>query len=287
MSDPALMVGPMDVDSSTELTERYGVANNALELLRRQAMNMPAELMGILASPPDGDRSEALDADEVDRAAREFIGESLQKSHDDSMLPNPEYEADDIDIRGRYVRGADDRSRVVTITYVVPSGRTGKAAIGAYRDFPSSVAQFEQLRRVKMGIASLTPDDEGRRSADSPEADALREEVQRLNAELAAARDPEPYAGYGDSNAKSIVERVKEADRDEAQAVADYERSHENRTTVVDAAVKRVDALDEEAEAALREQQEAADAEKRELLDRLAALEAQLADKPADGDGGK
>jgi hypothetical protein len=283
MSDPALMVGPLDVDSSTELTERFGVANNALELLRRTSLNMPAELMGILALPPDRDRTEALDADEVDRKAREVLGDSLQQSRDDTLLPNPEYDADAITIHGRYVRGADDRTRVVTVSYTVPSGRTGKAAIGPYKEFTKSVGLYEDSRRVKMGIASLTGDDEGGRSADSPEAEALREEVLRLREELEAARDPEPFEGYGDANANDLKKRLADADRDEAQAIADYERSHENRSTVVDAAVKRVDTIDEEAEAAEREAQEARDAEMAELREQLAELKARA--DAADGDG--
>lgn len=274
MPDPALMVGPQDPDNTAELTQRYGVGNNALLLLEGQEQNFPAELRAALALPIDAERSEALVDAEVYAAAGDLLRET-KTIGDEERKP---------ELVESYVRGSDDRSRVVTISYISPSGRSAKALLGPYvnrenpsKGFPQSQKAHDEVRRAKMGIAAAQSrlDRDEDPAPDSPEAEALREEVERLSKELASARDPEPFEGYVAENASNLRKRLADSDRDEAQRVLDYERAHEDRSTVTDAAVKRIDAIDE----AEREQSDAQARENAELRERLAALEAKLADE--------
>lgn len=270
--DPSLLVGPQDPDATAELTQRYGVGNNAVKLLEAQADNYPAELRALLSLPIDDDRSQALLDEDVYAAAGDLLRET-KRIGDEDRAP---------ELVESYVRGSDDRSRVVTITYISPSGRSAKAALGAWAGdgFSKSRDAYEELRRGKMGLAAAQARVAGDSQvpADSPEAEALREEVERLHKELEAARDPEPFEGYNAANASELKKRLADSDRGEAQRVLDYERAHEDRSTVTDAAVKRVDAID----AAEQEQREAQERENAELRERVAALES--AQSSGDGD---
>lgn len=234
-----LVVGPMDPDNTAELTQRYGVGNNALELLRGQADNHPPELRAILAMPTDTEgRSEALIHDEVVNRA----GDLLKR--------------EGAELESAYVRGATDRTRVVTINYTVPSGRNGKASLGPWAEFSQSVAEFERVRRAKMGLAAAgaaldAPDEEA--PAASPEAEAMRKLLEEQQKELAELRNPEPAPGYRQLNARDAATAVYEMDASQVDAVERYESTAglgdggEPRKTVVAAVEKRRADLAEQA----------------------------------------
>jgi hypothetical protein len=272
MTDAALMVGPQDPESTAELVAKGGVGDNAVKLLERQARNQPVELMGILAMPPDQLRSDSLDTEEVDRHARRAIQGWLDEAKADGDSVSPDYSADDVLIDGRWVRGTSDRTRVVTITYVLPSGRSAKAAIGSYSDFPASQASYELQHRRAMGIREDVAQLQGA-PVESPEAEALRAELARVEAELAEARDPAPFEGYAEMTAKHIVDNlIADATIGDVEALLEYERRHEDRSTVVTAAGKRIVAL-KQAEADVRARE----------LEELEQLRAQVAELRAKG----
>lgn len=206
----SLKVGPMDPDNTAELTARVGVGNNALELLKGQADNQPPELMAILAIPPDGARSEALVYDEVVRGAGDLL------------------DREGAELLAAYVRGDSDRTRAVTIHYKIASGRTGKASIGLWTDFPQSVRAFEDTRRLKMGLGSAlaqldNPEDTP--PAASPELEALKAALEDQQKELAELRNPEPVEGYRALNARDAALRVYEMDGSQVDATERFERT--------------------------------------------------------------
>lgn len=228
----AYVVGPMDPDNTAELTARYGVGNNALELLVRQADNQPPELMSALVMPPDDERSQALVLDEVIKASGGLL------------------EREGTQLRAAYVRGKDPWSQVVTVTYTVASGRVGKALLGKYRDnFPESQAAYERVARARMGLsaadaallANAPNSGGGDVPPDSPEAGGLRELVnemqsrfererqedaakrEALEGELEKLRNPEPVAGYADLNVKDAADRVASMDDTALDATIRYE----------------------------------------------------------------
>jgi hypothetical protein len=145
------------------------------------------------------------------------------------------------------VRGGDDVTRVVTITYTVASGRVAKALLGAWSTFPQSVDAFEQVRRAKMGftagLAQLT--NEQAPPASSPEAESLRSLVEEMQAELAELRNPEPVPGYRELSARDAAQRVYDLDASQLDAVERYEAaSHASddspgRKSVLNAVDKR------------------------------------------------
>lgn len=204
----AVQVGPMDPDNTAELTARYGVANNSLELLKGQADNQPPELMAILAVPADSERSETLVHDEVVSAAGDLLTREGSK------------------LLSSYVRGSTDGDRVVTISYQVPSGRTGKAALGLWRDFPQSVAAWESVRRTKMGIAAAAAGVSGAPGdvpPASPELEALQKTMLEQQAKIADLENPEPVVGYKALNARDAALAVYDMDASQVDATERYE----------------------------------------------------------------
>lgn len=246
MPDPALMVGPQDPDNTAELTARYGVANNAIELLTGVADNQPAELMSLLALPTDQDRSDALVLAEVERAA----GDLLDRTE---VIDGEERSAY---LAAAYVKGNDPRSRVVTITYVVPSGRTGKASLGSYDEFPQSQAAFEELRRAKMGVASESSrlgkaaGDDSVPDPASPEIEAMRESMDEMHRELRElrARQAEPVEGFSELNATDSKAAIADFDASQLDKAEELERGRgeKTRSSVTDAIEKRRTELEQQ-----------------------------------------
>lgn len=233
-----LIVGPMDPDNTAELTARYGVGNNALKLLQGQADNQPPELMAALTMPPDVDRSQALVLDEVMRKSGDLLSR------------------DGCQLRSAYVRGKDPWSQVVTITYLVPSGRVGKALLGPFSEFPKSMEAFERVRSAKMGLGSYAdglanPGDTP--PAASPEAEQLRKLVEEMQQELGRLRNPEPVEGYRSLNAQEAAMAVYEMDASALDRVVAYEtaagagQDGGPRSTVIKAVGKRREDLAEQA----------------------------------------
>lgn len=226
-----LVVGPMDPDNTAELTRNYGVGNNSLELLRGQADNQPPELMAILAVPADSERSEALVLDEVIRAAGDLL------DRDGSRLLSA------------YVRGSTDMDRVVTISYEVASGRTGKAALGPWvKGFPQSYAAWDGLRRQKMGLASAGASLTGGSLDASPELAEMRKVLEEQAVKLAELQNPEPVEGYREMNATDAATSVYEMDASQLDAVLRFEdNTGSPRVTVQRAVEKRREDLAAEA----------------------------------------
>ena len=86
----------------------------------------------------------------------------------------------------------------------------------------------------------LVPGEEVAKSIDDePE---LIEELAEPGAEDGAGAEvevDEPWEGYGEMNAKSVIARIREAGAVEVALVELYERAHKRRKTVLDAAGRR------------------------------------------------
>jgi hypothetical protein len=132
-----------------------------------------------------------------------------------------------VGVNAAYVRGTNDATRVVTITYTVPSGRVAKAALGAWSSFTKSVEAFDQVRRAKMGLAAAqfaVAPQEGEQAPDaSPELAEQRKLIEDMQAELARLRNPEPVDGYRELNAREAAQRAYDMDASQLDAVERYE----------------------------------------------------------------
>lgn len=218
MADPALKVGPQNIDNSAQLTRRAGVGNHALRLLRRHARNNPPELVADLSKPRDERRSRVAE-DNLER-----IAETLK-------LPKG------AQVEGASVKGAPDgRSgdRVVTLVLRYPptnpdappnAGRSGKASV-EWEKLPWLEDEYEKRERARLGLAAraaaLDPDnvdDSAPLSAD--DAEELRKRLAAAEEALAAAAkaaeeepepepEPEPFEGYSDATVEDIEKRIAE-----------------------------------------------------------------------------
>lgn len=225
---PDLIVGPMDPDSTSELTRKLGTHNKVDRLLKRHAANYPLALTKALARPRDEDRTEALDVDEVHDYCLGLRGKSAFLGDDDEIV-------------SASVRGTRDADRVVSVLYRTgKSGRSARAVV-PYDEMKGSQEAYERLLAERDGEAAppVSRDEavveaERARQAAEQEAAELREQLERL-------QDPEPFEGYDDLKAEEVVARVKEGGRaafgeSGLQRVIEYENAHKKRSTVVNAA---------------------------------------------------
>jgi hypothetical protein len=245
MPYPELTIGPMDPDSSSELTKKLGTHNKVDKLIQRHAANYPIELTKALSRPRDEDRSESVDLEEAAAYARALRGRKAFLGDDDEVV-------------AAAVLGRNENERVVALLYrTAKSGRTARGVI-PYAELPQSQAAYERLLAERdaedasgAAPAPITvPEDSG---ADERVAEAERarvaaeQEAQELRERVAALEAPEPYEGYDDEAANEVVARIREGGRDEfgtvgLQRLVDYEKAHKRRTTVVHAAEDAISA---------------------------------------------
>lgn len=252
-------VGPLDPDRGEDFGHVGGQAT-ARQLIRHHVALNPPALQAALNRRRQQERSDAIDAAEAEKVARKHykdVGEALP---------------DEAELTGFAVRGEDDKPKqqVLTFTYALESGRTGKGFVPYNSDtVPKSVkAGDEAVRVAKLKEAGLPWQAEATAQAESKagrelerEAESLRERVaelegklrdveeQRPSVEEQGGRTPadaeqaqsgppaEPYEGYDGENARDIAKYVRDQDDQQlAQAVLNYEEANQNRKGVVGAA---------------------------------------------------
>lgn len=248
-------VGPLDPDRG----ETFGMAAGgptARQLVRHHMAINPPALLAAIGRKRHQERSEAIDRDEAEKA--------ILKHYKDAGEELPE----DAELSGFAVRGEEDKpdQQVVSFTYTLPSGRSGKGFV-PYRGLSKSVKAGDEAVRVsKLKEAGLPWQAEATAQAESKageqerrDAERLREENEELKAKLASFEEQrpsvheqggqapagsdaeqeqgEPFEGYDEKNAKDIAKQVRESgDAQLAQRVRDYEKSGQNRKSVVGAA---------------------------------------------------
>lgn len=254
--DGVVSLGALDPDSSAGLTARLGAHNKADKLIERHAANWPEELRQLVSLPLDELRTDALDLQEVHDALSALKG---RKAFFD---PDADY------LLGAAVRGIGDAELWVSVRYQVPSGRVGQGVI-RYEGLAKSEAGYEKLRKqaqeriwgsqgespavgqptdAEIAAAGIPEDEAAERiSAAEQAAREAEEKAAGLAEELEKAQKPEPFEGYADLNAKDAITAIKEGGVHEygisgLERIQDYEESHENRKTVLDAIVDVVKA---------------------------------------------
>lgn len=250
MSLPGLKVGPLDPDATSGFGQ-IGQGNIARTVIRHHAAMYPPDLRRALNMKLDGDRTSALDQDEV----RQVVADA-------GALP------EGCTFEHGQVRGERGRKQIVTFTFLKPSGRVGKGYVDYLADsFPRSVergdAAVHFAERKDAGLpfdtAGLQLETLRRELAEQRQRnDELSRELERLANEGASAggRDPEPGAadhgppqpidGYDDLKADEVVEllRADETSDEDRRAILDYERGGKNRSTVIGAAEQSLGAGD-------------------------------------------
>lgn len=176
------------------------------------------------------------------------------------------------------VRGGLTRERDAVVVYAFHD-ETGQLWKGCfpYEDLgkPSSerhVAQKDAIMNAPAAADYARVQAKIRAAQRDPEADSLRERVAELEAQLEeSGQDPAP-AEYEGRNAREIATLIADAPRETAERLQAYERAHEDRATIVNAADKRLNALDADDRAAA-DAQAAQAAEVERLRARVAELE--------------
>jgi hypothetical protein len=262
MGLPGVKVGPLDPDR-TEAFGQVAGKNSARQLIRLHAQSHPVALQNALVRKLDDERSKALDMDEV----RDYLA-SLDLENGDPAVP------EGAEVVGASVRGERDQTQQLTYTYkVAGSGRTAKWFAEYNEDvLPDSFdAGSERVHVAEMkerGVVISDRDAGASASREASENKELRKKLRALQAQLdeattalddragapaggdgadddddgaakevSSAQD-EPFDGYDDMNAASVVKLIKSKDTsdEEIQAVLDYEKVHANRKGVVGAA---------------------------------------------------
>lgn len=160
------------------------------------------------------------------------------------------------------VRGGDVREKDAVVTYAFHD-ETGQLWKGCFpwtelgkSDPDGHVSQRESLAGAPEAAEYERAQAKARRAGESSETKSLRAKVEELQAQLEsqpAPGDPEPVRDYGKAKATDIATMLSAADRSTTARVWEYERSHEQRKTVVEAAEKRIAALDAADKAAVDE----------------------------------
>lgn len=236
MPYPELKVGPQDLDGAGALAADLGTHNQAHVVINQVARMYPRELVASAVLPPDQDRTEALDAGEVEELARD---EGLLGKKDVVVEGSPK------------VRGRTDSERVVHFLVQTESGRTGRAIL-PYAELSRSARAHERLleeRKAEGGSPAVLTDDDATEAVKAAQERADAEEARRAELEdrvkelEKAAQDPPPFEGYDEANGDEIVERVKSGGREEfgqrgLERIRDYESRNEGRKGVLTAVEK-------------------------------------------------
>lgn len=244
-----------------------GTASNGEKLVQTLDYHYPPALRAATLRRENEDL--ALSDTEVEQAAK-IAGV-------DSSDPEIEFAAT---VRGGHSRAAD---AWVTYAYYDEDGDLWKGAF-PYGDLGQDssdghVSQAESLAGSP-AAADFADAQEKRRNAPD-DVKALQARIAKLEAQSSDegdADDPAPVKDYGKATARDIATMLSQAPRDTAARVHEYETAHENRSTVVQAAEKRIQALDDE------DAKAAADLKAKD--DRIADLEQQLAAATGSQGGG-
>lgn len=244
-----------------------GAGSNGEKLVNALTHLYPEELTAAQERRPNPVLTEGIDLDDVTK----IVG-------------------DGIDVRDAVVRGGEQRSDDAWVTFAGydEAGDTVKGAY-PYPDHGKASSRDLILQTDRLQESEAARDfalAEAKRQAaeqeSSEEVAALREQVEALTARLdEEPPDPEPVDGYNDANATDIAKMVGAADRPTAESVLAFERDHEDRKTVTEAAEKRIAAIDAEAEQEAAERERVHE-ENEALKARVAELEAQAAAPPGD-----
>lgn len=218
---PGLTLGPLDPDSSSDLTKNLGVHNRATQLLKRHAANWPLELTRALSRPLDEMRTEALDHDEVLGALTALKGRRAFFNEDTDELEDAA------------VRGISEKDLIVSVVYR-RGGEFGRLAQGVipYSGMSASQRAYDELKAKEDGTplaaspASGDPDALQAAQAQVEAAQAAQASAEQVARESRAAQEameerlrrlenPEPFPGYDDLDARERADRIKSGGVDE------------------------------------------------------------------------
>lgn len=240
---PGLSIGPMDIDRAGELVGELGVHNRANHLLNQHAQLYPLELVQKLSLPRDHDRSEALDLEDVERELSDLTGRRA-------------FFKDGFVLEDAAVKGDRPGNRVVSVVFTNPeSGRTGRGIIpysGVEKATERRLAALKELRanelRAGRDPGAVTGEDVQEAGAPSSDVEARLEALEQqlaaaearaaeAESQLEAAGDPEPWEGYDEADADSVVAKVREGGVQEfgragLERIGTYEGSNKGRVTV-------------------------------------------------------
>lgn len=221
---PGVKVGPLDPDSTAGFGQ---VSKNASarQIIRLHSQMHPPELRRALSRPLDPERTKGIDYDELE----DYLG-GLSHGNGDPYIP------DGASVVGASVRGEPRTGQVLTYTYRLQSGRTGKwhAPYGA-NELPISFdsgAEFAKVKEMRdRGIVSF--DSEGTRT------EILSQQLVEARRESAALRKameegtPAPERTGGDTdtrNGESLAEDLERTNRENEELkteLAQYRALHD------------------------------------------------------------
>lgn len=167
------------------------------------------------------------------------------------------------EIEAATVRGGERHTEDAWVTYVFLDDRdTASKGAFPYSDLGKKSSDRHASQRDSLANSPAARDHlaaKEKAQATSDDVDALRQQVEALTARLdeKPPAEPEPVDGYDRANAAQIAKGLQDADRAVAERVLAYEGSHENRSTVKDAAEKRIAAIDAEAQQQAEQEAEA------------------------------
>lgn len=239
-----------------------GTASNGEKLIEAVTNFYPPELQEAQLLSPNVELSRTLDWKQVAKIAGVKIGDAVvrggERDRDEAVVTYAGYDADGDTIKGFF-----------------PHSDLGKSSSDGH------ISQRDRLQDTEAARAHAESQEKARAAAGSEETAALKARIAELEEQVEQdGGDPEPLPvdQYDKAKAKDIVTMVGAADRETAARVLDYERRHEDRSTVTEAAEKRIEALDGE-DAKVREENE-------QLKARIAELE-KNASGTTSGDGGQ
>lgn len=242
-----------------------GVGANGEKLVQTLAHYYPPELEAATLKRVNQPLTDGLDEDAIASIAK------VAGAPEDSDL--------NVKVRGGELRASD---AVVLYAFHDDSGQLWKGCF-PYSQLGKSDPDGHVSQRESLAGSPAAEDYEKARAkaraaagddGSSAEAESLRAEVESLREQLeGAGKDPEPVKDYADANARDIATMLSAADRATAARVHEYEAAHDDRSTVIQAAEKRIAALDAEDQAAT-EAAAQKDAELETLRARVAELEA-------------
>lgn len=224
--------------SISSLIGSAGVGSNGEKLVNALTYLYPEALTNAQLLTPNNDLTKGLKLSDVQKVV-----------------------GDGVDVRDAVVRGGELHSEDAWVTYAGYDGN-GDTVKGAfpYSDVGKSssdehVSQTDRLQESEAArdhaLAQAKAD---AASADSEDVAELRQQVEALAAKLdEQPAEPLPVDQYDEATAANIAKMVTHADRVTAERVLDYERRHDDRSTVTEAAEKRIAALDAEQQAVVDE----------------------------------
>lgn len=247
---------------ASDLIGSAGVGSNGEKLISTLDYHYPPELQAALLRRPN---------EELRGKLSDTIVANVAKIAGADRIAHLEVRGGDVDPDDAYITYAFyDRLRTV-VKGAIPWADRGKSSSDGH------VSQRDSVLNSPAARDHLAAKAKADAAASSEDVDALRAEVEALSERLSEKREqePEPFLGYSDARAADLATELSHLSRELAVTVLDYERAHEDRSTVTNAAQKRIDTLDAE-DAAARAEQERVATENEQLRARVAELEEQV-----------